>query len=230
MFSEPAVEATPKPQAINAFARAQKWGETEISQLLARYPTTESVKLISADLARTVGSVRSKAYRLGLRRPSRHKTPENRQLEIVFGIPLPPKAIKLSRPFKYTKLGGREEVWSDDLISRLARLWAANFHRDTISVVLGVSATAVSSKANLRGMPARNRKLLSKDLTAAQRTDALPEPAPKVLVDIEGRQLIGKRCNLTGHFFYGPMGIRTSTEAKHTLYYQRLQGSYANHA
>jgi hypothetical protein len=119
--------------------------------------------------------------------------------------------------FSWTRLDGRQTTWTPELVARLAVLWRAGYHHETISEALGVGPRAACSKATRAGLPARGRLLpLSKDVDAARRLDALGKPAPKVLKLKSGREVIGRQCSLSGAWFYGLCGVHTSPESNLT--------------
>lgn len=119
--------------------------------------------------------------------------------------------------YRWTRLDGRQTVWTPQLVARLAVLWSAGFHHETISDVLDVGPRAASSKANRIGLPARGTLLpLSRNMEAARRLDELEKPAPKVLKLKSGHEVIGRPCSLSGMWFYGVRGVHTSPEAKLT--------------
>lgn len=179
---------------------ARKWQAYDEALLKRRFVTHEPVRTIAFVLDRSVGSVRSKARRLGLRRP--------------------PRGVPQSRPFLLTPLGGRQTVWSDERVERLVRLWVANFHHTTISLVLGVPERAAVSKANRISLPPRFGLTLSRDLEQARRVDFEAAPIPKEIKIPGGRKVIGKLCNLTGNWFYAPAGSLTSVEAQKSNAYR----------
>lgn len=119
--------------------------------------------------------------------------------------------------YRWTRLAGRLTVWTPQLVARLAVLWSAGFHHETISDVLDVGPRAASSKASRIGLPARGTLLpLSKDIETARRLDEQEKPAPKVLKLKSGHEVIGRQCRLSGMWFYGMRGTHTSPEAKLT--------------
>ena len=121
------------------------------------------------------------------------------------------------RAYSWTRLDGRQTVWTPQLVARLAVLWSAGYHHGTISDVLDVGPRAASSKASRIGLPARRTLLpLSKDMDAARRLDEMEKPAPKTLKLKSGREVIGRPCSLSGIWFYGLRGTHTSPEAKLT--------------
>lgn len=137
---------------------------------------------------------------------------------------LPPWRGANKPAYRWTRLDGRQTTWTPPLVARLAVLWAFGYHHETISTVLGVGPYAAASKAHRIGLPARGRMLLSRDLDAARRLDALEKPAPKVLKSCHGRELVGRQCSLSGMWFYGQRGVHTSPEAKLTQHYREMYG------
>jgi len=140
-------------------------------------------------------------------------------------LEMPAAAPKPAKPYRVTALGGRQTVWTPDLVRRLILLWVAGFHHTTVAEVLRLTACGVSSKAVRISLPYRAGKALSKDVAAARRTDAMGGEVPKFLMTASGHRLIGKWCNLTGIWFYGRAGTHTCVEAKLTLHYDRMRGS-----
>lgn len=226
----------------------RRWEDDEVIVLRARYPDTAyPVADIAGSLGRSPASVRGKARRLGLRRadpaataplspeaaslphgalPFRPAEPIAWQARAesggrVGGSPVPTVAPK---PYRVTRLGGRESVWDEDRVRRLIRLWTAGFHHTVVSEVLGVGARAASTKATRISLPARKASGLSRDIEAARRLDAAGREVPKALRDAKGKWRLGKHCVLTGAWFYGPTGVHTCPEAKQTLYYERMRG------
>jgi len=132
-----------------------------------------------------------------------------------------------AKPFRLTPLGGRQTVWSPELVRRLILLWVAGFHHTVIAEVLDLTPCGVSSKAVRISLPYRGTMKLSKNVTEARRVDTAGGAIPPFIVDGAGRHLIGKACNLSGVFFFGPRGTRTSVEAKLTLHYDRMRQSVA---
>ena len=139
-----------------------------------------------------------------------------------------PKAIGTLLPcgsankpaYRWTRLDGRQTTWTPALVARLAVLWGAGFHHETISDALDVGPRAASSKASRIGLPVRGRLLLSKDLDAARRLDEREKPAPKKIRTTNGREVTGRHCSLSGMWFYGLKGTHTSPEAKLTERYR----------
>lgn len=129
------------------------------------------------------------------------------------------RARSANKPYRWTRLNGRQTVWTEELVKRLAILWEGRFHHDVIATVLDVGPRAACTKASRVGLPARGH-LLSKDLDAAIHLDEQERRAPKVLRTQGGREVIGRYCNLSGHWFYGLKGTHTSPEAKLTVRYQ----------
>ncbi len=117
--------------------------------------------------------------------------------------------------FRWTRLNGRQTAWTEELVKRLAVLWEGRFHHDVIATVLDLTPRGVSSKACRVGLPARGH-LLSKDLDAAIHLDEQERRAPKVLRTQGGREVIGRYCVLSGHWFYGLRGTHISPESKLT--------------
>lgn len=123
--------------------------------------------------------------------------------------------------YRWTRLDGRQTTWTPQLVTRLAVLWSAGYHHETISDVLDVGLRAASSKASRIGLPARGTLLpLSRDMEAARRLDALEKSAPKTLKLKSGQMVIGRSCSLSGIWFYGLRGTHTSPEAKLTECYR----------
>lgn len=139
--------------------------------------------------------------------------------------PAPRLAPRQSKPFRLTALGGRQTVWSPELVDRLILLWVAGYHHTVIAEVLDLTPCGVSSKANRISLPFRAGVDLSKDVAAARRADAAGGIVPKVIITALGRRLTRKRCNMTGTWFYGDAGTHTCAEAKMTLYYDRMQAT-----
>ena len=234
-----------QPPAVSS---RRRWLQEEILSLTSHYPAGDPVADISKWLGRSSTAIYGKARRLGLSRPHRG-TPvlvvENippEQIEITLPAPtldlvaptpanppfLPPVATpapvrKPAKPFHLTPLGGRQTVWSPDVVRRLILLWVAGFHHTIIAEVLGLTPCGVSSKAVRVSLPYRGTTKLSKDVTAARRVDAMGGPIPLSITDTAGRQFIGKACNLSGIIFYAARGIHTSVEAKLTLHYDRMR-------
>lgn len=140
-------------------------------------------------------------------------------------VELPAPLRKPAKPFHLTPLGGRQTVWSPELVRRLILLWVAGFHHTVIAEVLDLTPCGVSSKAVRISLPYRGSLKLSKDVAEARRVDAAGGALPSFIVDGAGRHLIGKACNLSGIFFYGTRGTHTSVEAKLTLHYDRMRQS-----
>lgn len=204
-------DVVPPATASNVQLR-KPWAAPDVSALFARYPTAEPVRDIASLLGRSPGSVRSKARRLGLRRPKRNAAP-------LPALPTKP----LPKPYRLTPIGGREVTWSRSLTDRLVRLWVANFHHLTISKVLGVGPRAASSKATRISLPPRGSNVvLSRNLDEAFRLDARGGDVPKTIQIPDGRAFVGKFCNLTGLWFYAPRGsgTHTSAQAKDSLFYK----------
>ena len=129
--------------------------------------------------------------------------------------------VSANKPaYRWTRLNGRQTIWTPRLVARLAVLWAGGFHHETIADVLDVTPRAASSKASRVGLPARGRLLLSRDLDAARHLDDAEKPAPKALKLKPGREVIGRYCSLSGLWFYGLPGTHTSPEAKLTERYR----------
>lgn len=226
----------------------RRWLQEEVLSLVSCYPAGEPVADISNRLGRSSAAVYGKARRLGLSRPQR-RTPVSvvegisaGQIEMALPIPsldlvpptptqpafLPPVEMpapirKPARPFRLTPLGGRQTVWTPELVHRLILLWVAGFHHATIAEVLDLTPCGVSSKAVRVSLPYRGSVKLLKDVAAARRVDAAGGPIPLSIMDAAGRQISGKTCNLSGNFFYGERGIHTSVEAKLTLHYDRMR-------
>lgn len=118
--------------------------------------------------------------------------------------------------YRWTRLAGRQTTWTPALVARLAVLWSAGYHHETISDVLDVGPRAASSKASRIGLPARGRMLLSKDIEAARQLGEAEKPAPKKIRTTNGREVTGRYCSLSGMWFYGICGTHTSPEAKLT--------------
>ena len=118
--------------------------------------------------------------------------------------------------YTWTRLSGRLTVWTPQMVTRLAVLWAAGFHHEIISDVLDVGPRAASSKASRMGLPARGHLLLSKDIEAARQIDEQETPAPKTLKSSCGRELIRKQCSLSGMWFYAVRGMHVSPEDRLT--------------
>ena len=132
---------------------------------------------------------------------------------------------KQSKPFRLTPLGGRQTVWTPELVHRLVLLWVAGFHHTTIAEVLGLTPCGVSSKAVRVSLPFRRGVELSKDAAAARLVDAAGGPLPKVVLTRFGKPMTGKSCKMNSNWFYGDSGTHTSVEAKLTLHYTRMQQS-----
>lgn len=210
--------------------RRRKWDDDEIAFLHARYPDADRpVSDIAGLLGRSPASVRAKARRLGLRRarPALDAPPALARSPLPSAPPAPTPGstpVRVPRPYRVTRLGGRESVWDEDRVRRLIRLWTAGFHHTVVSEVLGIGARAASTKATRISLPARKGANLSRDVQAARRLDATGREVPKALRDAEGKLRLGKHCALTGAWFYGPTGIHTCPEAKQTLHYRRMLG------
>jgi hypothetical protein len=132
-------------------------------------------------------------------------------------LKLAPTRARTKPVYRWTRLDGRQITWTPQLVARLAVLWSAGYHHETISDVLDVGPRAASSKASRIGLPARGTLLpLSKDIEAARRLDELEKPAPKTLKTKSGREVVGRYCSLSGMWFYGLRGTHTSPEAKLT--------------
>lgn len=230
----------------------RRWLQDEILSLASYYPAGEPVADMAKRLGRSPTAVYGKARRMGLSRPQRG-TPAIvveavpvEQIELELPAPtlafdlvpptpanppflppveLPAAALKPAKPFRLTALGGRQTVWTPDLVRRLVLLWVAGFHHTTIAEVLDLTPCGVSSKAVRISLPYRSGVELSKDVAAARRTDAAGGAVPKVLTTSSGIQFIGKHCNLTGIWFYARRGTHTSVEAKLTLHYARMQAA-----
>lgn len=140
-------------------------------------------------------------------------------------LKLLPQGGANKRVHRRTPLNGRQITWTPEMVHRLVVLWVARFHYSTIAEVLVVTPRAASSKASRVSLPSHCGMVLSKDVDAARRVDALNIPMPKILVTRTGQQLIGRQCNLSGNWFYGSCGIRTSVETKLTEYYKRMQSA-----
>ena len=232
----------------------RRWLRAEILSLAWSYPAGEPVADISKRFGRSLAAIYGKARRLGLSRPQRGTSapivaevpPEQIEiawpapasaLDLVAPIPtnppfLPPVEMpaatpdpKHSRSFYLTPLGGRQTVWTPELVHRLVLLWAAGFHHTTIAEVLDLTPCGVSSKAVRVSLPYRAGVTLSKDVAAARLVDATGGALPKVLLTSTGQEWISKVCNLSGRLFYGPRGTHTSVEAKLTLHYGRMQSA-----
>lgn len=228
--------------------RRRRWLQDEVLLLVACYPAGEPVADISKRFGRSLTAIYGKARRLGLSRPQRgmaglgagEALPE--QIEMALSVPLldlvpptpaappflppveaPAPVRKPAKPFRLTPLGGRQTVWSPDLVRRLILLWVAGFHHTAIAEVLSLTPCGVSSKAVRISLPYRGSMRLSKDATEARRVDAAGGSIPAFIVDGAGRHLIGKACNLSGVFFFAPRGTHTSVEAKLTLHYDRMR-------
>lgn len=243
------VFALKKPSAV---VQRRRWLQDEILSLASCYPTGEPVTDMAKRLGRSPAAVYGKARRMGLSRPQRGNfapvvdevPPE--QIEITWPasapaldlvqttpanppflppVEMPVPAPRQAKPFRLTALGGRQTVWTPDLVRRLVLLWVAGFHHTTIAEALDLTPCGVSSKAVRISLPYRAGVELSKDVAAARRTDAAGGTLPKVLTTSSGIQFIGKHCNLTGIWFYARRGTHTSVEAKLTLHYTRMQQS-----
>lgn len=129
---------------------------------------------------------------------------------------LPPRSGANKPAYSWTRLNGRQTVWTPQLVSRLAVLWSAGYHHETISDVLDVGPRAASSKASRIGLPARGRLLLSRNIESARQFDEAEKPAPRMLKTKSGREIVGRHCSLSGMWFYGMCGTHTSPEAKLT--------------
>ncbi len=140
-------------------------------------------------------------------------------------VEMPAPAPRQAKPFRLTALGGRQTVWSPELVDRLILLWVAGFHHTAIAEVLGLTPCGVSSKAVRISLPYRAGVDLSKDVAAARRVDAAGGTVPKFLITASGQRLTRKRCNLTGIWFYGDAGTHTCVEAKLTLHYDRMRAA-----
>lgn len=140
-------------------------------------------------------------------------------------LEMPAPAPRQPKPFRLTALGGRQTVWSPELVDRLILLWVAGYHHTVIAEVLALTPCGVSSKANRISLPFRAGVDLSKDVAAARRADAAGGIVPTVIFTASGRRLTRKRCNMTGIWFYGDAGTHTCAEAKMTLYYDRMQAT-----
>ena len=152
-------------------------------------------------------------------------TPANPPFHPPTEAPTPVR--KPAKPFYLTPLGGRQTVWSPELVRRLILLWVAGFHHTVIAEVLELTPCGVSSKAVRISLPYRGSMKLSKNAAEARRVDGVGGAIPPFIVDGAGRHLIGKACNLSGVFFFGPRGTRTSVEAKLTLHYDRMRQAAA---
>lgn len=242
------------PQKPTVVVSRRRWLQDEILSLASCYPAGEPVADISKRLGRSLTAVYGKARRLGLSRPQRGCVPVEmlreapiEQIEMALPPPaldlLPttpadppfappvemPCAVKLRcspKPFRLTTLGGRETVWSADQVRRLILLWVAGFHHTTIAEVLDLTPCGVSSKAVRISLPYRGSVTLSRDMAAARLVDAAGGPVPKMITTATGQQVIGKRCNLTGNWFYAERGVHTCVEAKLTLHYSRMQSAF----
>lgn len=235
-----------------AASNRRRWLQEEILSLTSRYPAGDPVADISKWLGRSSTAIYGKARRLGLSRPQRgtsvlvvesippkqiEMAPPAPTLDLVAPTPanppfLPPVEApapvrKPAKPFHLTPLGGRQTVWSPELVRRLILLWVAGFHHTVIAEVLDLTPCGVSSKAVRISLPYRGSLKLSKDVAEARRVDAVGGAVPLVIVDGTGRPLIGKTCNLSGIFFFGSRGTRTSVEAKLTLHYDRMRQAAA---
>ena len=239
------ISVSPLPDGLVLLAEPRpprrSWENAEVETLRLRYPApTSTTADIAADLNRSVGSVRAKARRLGLRRPPRRKAPGSEgglcaaRTGAVFGrlsrtllaaptplpvmpapvAPAPVVPAPAKRAFRLTALGGREEVWDRARAEGLAQLWDEKFHHSTIGEALGVSARAVSVKAHRMSLPSRGKMPLSRDLARARTLLAAGPVAPHAFVDREGNLLERKKCNVSGILFYGVRGNRTSTQVK----------------
>lgn len=138
---------------------------------------------------------------------------------------MPAPAPRQVKPFRLTALGGRQTVWTPELVDRLILLWVAGFHHTVIAEVLALTPCGVSSKAVRISLPYRAGVDLSKDVAAARRADAAGGIVPKFLMTASGHRRILKRCNVAGNLFYGEAGTHTCVEAKLTLHYDRMRGS-----
>lgn len=238
----------PKPPCATSCRR--RWLQDEILSLASCYPTGEPVADMAKRFGRSPTAIYGKARRMGLSRPQRGtlaivvEAVPMEQIEMALVAPdldlvpptpanppfLPPLEMpaavpKPAKPYRVTALGGRQTVWTPDLVRRLVLLWVAGFHHTTIALVLGLTSCGVSSKAVRISLPYRAGMKLSKDVAAARRTDAMGGAVPKFLMTASGHRLIGKWCNLTGVWFYGRAGTHTCVEAKLTLHYDRMRGS-----
>ena len=144
---------------------------------------------------------------------------------VAMPAPAPQPVPRQPKPFRLTALGGRQTVWSPELVDRLILLWVAGFHHTVIAEVLDLTPCGVASKAHRISLPFRAGMSLSKDVAAARRVDAAGGEVPKVIFTASGRKLTRKRCNMTGAWFYGDAGTHTCAEAKVTLYYDRMQAT-----
>ena len=242
------------PYAIKAAPCRRRWLQDEILALASCYPAGERVVDISKRIGRSLTAIYGKARRMGLHRPQRgtpvavvgEAPPE--QIEMVWPVPaptldlvpptpanppfLPPvempapiPAPRQPKPFRLTVLGGRQTVWSPELVDRLILLWVAGFHHTVIAEVLDLTPCGVSSKAHRISLPFRAGVNLSKDVAAARRADAAGGIVPKFIITASGRRLTRKRCNMTGTWFYGDARTHTCAEAKMTLHYDRMQAA-----
>lgn len=240
------------PNPPPAVTSKRRWLQDEILSLASCYPTGEPVADMAKRLGRSSTAVYGKARRMGLSRPQRGVLAaavdevQPAQIEIKWpdlapvldlvpptpGNPpfLPPVAVPVpaprqAKPFRLTALGGRQTVWTPDLVRRLILLWVAGFHHTTIAEVLDLTPCGVSSKAVRISLPYRAGVDLSKDVLVARRVDVAGGTVPKVLTTSGGIQFIGRHCNLTGIWFYARRGTHTCVEAKLTLHYARMQQS-----
>lgn len=68
------------------------WSRTDEALVVKLYPTETAVATIAAELSRSVGAVRAKAYKFGLRRPKKYSI----LLDFSESIAPPPRAAGIS--------------------------------------------------------------------------------------------------------------------------------------
>ena len=83
--------------------------------------------------------------------------------------------------------------WTDERIEKLTKMWEGGSTASQIAEELGgVSRNAVIGKAHRLGLKARPSPVKPNDKTEAQRAEATPKPAPRVVAPAEPRPVAAR--------------------------------------
>ncbi len=183
------------------------WSSDEEIYLARSYPTATEVPFISKLIGRTLGAVRRKAQRLGLRRPLRGRAANAR---LCIDAPPPAQSgITSSCHHAFSdyfssirRTSSGRLIWDGTAIDLLADLWKRLFSVTCIAQMLGLKRTAVSEAARRAGLPERAGLTLKHTIPQGS-----PQDVP--VNDTIASQIIRKICKITGRpFFVRPRDVK----------------------
>lgn len=224
----------PSDRAMRKPCGRRPWTVAEVRNLISLWCANLHVDIISRELDRSAGGVRSKAERIGLYRRRRQDLIKTMDyLRAVYGTSdaASPEAatptIEDDEPAgDPTPQSTGDKVkgalsriaWNDDLGRLVARRWFAGQDRFGIARDLGMRETQVRSRANALGLPPRGRKTIPDYIEGRPYDKTLEESRVK------------RRCIQGNIDFWGTRhGPRTSPKIMKTKGYKKLRSGPEEH-